>query len=65
MTGECQRKGCEETATTVVEWLAVSEPLEYCEGHARGALQRFPDLARLADGEELTDHADATAGGEA
>lgn len=59
----CQRKGCEDTATTAVEWL--ESELTYCESHARGALQRFPDLARLADGEELADHADATVGGEA
>lgn len=65
MTGECQRKGCGDTATTSVEWLEVSDPLEYCQTHARLAVQMFPDLATLPDGEQLPDSPDGVeTGGE-
>lgn len=54
----CDRKGCEDSATTAVEWLEVSDSLDYCSHHARLAVQLFPNLATLPDGEQLPESAD-------
>lgn len=59
----CDRKGCDDPATTTVEWLEVSDPLAYCDLHARLAVQMFPDLTALPDGEQLPESLDDVATG--
>lgn len=52
--GTCQRKGCEDPATTTVEWKKVTEPLDYCGHHASLAVQMFPVVAEKVDGDGET-----------